>query len=144
MIALWIGHSSAGWGRRPAATLGEILHMLGRLVLLLLQIVIGWFGANAIMGALGSSVPSAFAIYVFAILAAIVVFLVGIIAAQVLQDVWTPGSRTLTWSLAFAIVAALLWQFGPTLPLLSEIPWGRVPVKYAVLAGALLGYHIRK
>jgi uncharacterized YccA/Bax inhibitor family protein len=118
--------------------------MLGRLVLLLLQIVIGWFGANAIMGALGGSVPGAFSIYVFAILAAIVVFLVGIIAAQVLQGVWTPGSRTLTWSLAFAVIAALLWQFGPTLPLLSEIPWGRVPDKYAVLAGALLGYHLRK
>jgi hypothetical protein len=118
--------------------------MLGRLVLLLLQIVVGWLGTNAIMGALGNSVPSAFAIYVFAILAAIVVFLVGIIAAQVLQDVWTPGSRTLTWSLAFAVIAALLWQFGPAVPLLSEIPWGRVPDKYAVLAGALLGYHLRK
>ncbi len=118
--------------------------MLGRLVLLLLQIVIGWFGTNAILNALGASVPAAFEIYVFAIVAAIVVFLVGIIAAQVLQGVWTPGSRTLTWSLAFAVIAALLWQFGPTLPLLSEIPWGRIPTTYAVLAGAILGYHLRK
>jgi hypothetical protein len=118
--------------------------MLGRLVLLLLQIVIGWFGANAILGWLGGSVPGAFSIYVFAILAAIVVFMVGILAAPVLQGVWTPGSRTLTWSLALALIAALLWEFGPTLPLLSEIPWGRVPDKYAVLAGALLGYHLRK
>lgn len=118
--------------------------MLGRLVLLLLQIVVGWFGANAIMGALGGSVPGAFSIYVFAIVAAIVVFLVGIIAAQVLQGVWAPGSRTLSWSLGFGIIAALLWDFGPTLPLLSEIPWGRVPDKYAVLAGTILGYHLRK
>jgi hypothetical protein len=72
--------------------------MLGRLVLLLLQIVLGWFGANAIMGWIGGSVPGAFSIYVFAIVAAIVVFLVGIIAAQVLQGVWTPGSGTLTAS----------------------------------------------
>ena len=93
--------------------------MLGRLVLLLLQIVLGWFGANAIMGWIGGSVPGAFSIYVFAIVAAIVVFLVG-------------------------IIAALLWEFGPTLPLLSEIPWGRVPDKYAVLAGAILGYHIKR
>lgn len=118
--------------------------MLGRLVLLLLQIVIGWFGSNAIMNMLGGSVPGAFEIYVFAIVAAIVIFLVGIIAAQVLQGVWTPGSRTLTWSLAFGIIAALLWSFGPTLPLLSEIPWSRVPAMYAVLGGAILGYHLRK
>jgi uncharacterized YccA/Bax inhibitor family protein len=118
--------------------------MLGRLVLLLLQIVLGWFGSNAIMGWLGGSVPGAFEIYVFAVVCAIVVFLVGVIAAQVLQGVWTPGSRTLTWSLAFALIAALLWQFGPTLPLLSEIPWGRVPASYAVLAGAIIGYHLRK
>lgn len=118
--------------------------MLGRLVLLLLQIVIGWFGANAIMGWLGGSVPGAFAIYVFAIVCAIVVFLIGVIAAQILKDVGTPSGHTLSWSLALALIAALLWEFGPTLPLLSEIPWGRVPEKYAVLAGAILGYHIKK
>lgn len=118
--------------------------MLGRLILLLLQIVIGWFGATALMGALGGAVPGAFALYVFAIVAAIVIFLVGVIAAQVLQGVWAPSSRTLTWSLVLGLVAALLWQFGPTLPLLSEVPWGRVPDRYAVLAAALLGYHIRK
>jgi len=118
--------------------------MLGRLVLLLLQIVLGWFGANAIMGWVGGSVPSAFSIYVFAIVAAIVVFLVGIIAAQVLQGVWTPGSGTLSAALVVGIIAALLWEFGPALPLLQEIPWGRVPVKYAVLGGAILGYHLKK
>jgi hypothetical protein len=118
--------------------------MLGRLVLLLLQIVIGWFGSNAIMGWVGGSVPGAFSVYVFAIVAAIVVFLVGVVAAQVLQGIWTPGSRTLTWSLAFAIIAALLWQFGPTIPVLDQVPWSRVPVLYAVLAGAILGYHLRK
>ncbi len=118
--------------------------MLGRLVLLLLQIVIGWFGSKAIMGWLGSAVPAAFDIYVFAIVAAIVVFLVGIIAAQVLQGIWTPGSGTLTASLVVGIIAALLWSFGPTLPVLSEIPWGRVPAMYAVLAGVILGYHIKR
>lgn len=118
--------------------------MLGRLVLLLLQIVLGWFGANAIMGWLGGSVPGAFSIYVFAVIAAIVVFLVGVIAAQVLQGVGTPGSGTLTSALIVAIIAALLWEFGPTLPVLSEVPWSRVPDKYAVLGGAILGYHLRR
>ncbi len=117
--------------------------MLGRLILLLIQIVVGWFGSNAIMGWLGGAVPGAFSLYVFAIVAAIVVFLVGVIAAQVLQGVGTPGSETLTTSLIIALIYALLWEFGPPLLFLSEIPWGRVPAKYAVLGGAILGYHIR-
>lgn len=116
--------------------------MLGRLVLLLIQIVGGWFGSNAIMGYI--NIGGEFRIFIFAIVAAIVVFLIGIIAAQVLKDVGQPSSHTLSWSLMFAVIAALLWQFGPTLPLLKEVPWGRVPELYAVLAGAILGYTIKK
>ena len=91
--------------------------MLGRLVLLLLQIAGGWLGSNYLMGMI--NVPGAFRLYVFAIVAAIVVFLIG-------------------------VIAALLWSFGPTLPLLSEVPWGKVPELYAVLAGAIIGYQIKK
>ena len=118
--------------------------MLGRLVLFLLQIVVGWFGSNALMGMVGGSVPGSLKLYVFAIVAAIVVFLIGVIAAQILKDVGTPGSPTLSWSLTLALIAALLWSFGPTLPLLKEIPWGKVPALYAVLAGAILGYWYKK
>jgi uncharacterized YccA/Bax inhibitor family protein len=116
--------------------------MLGRLVLLLLQIVVGWFAANYLMGLI--NVPGTFALYVFAIVCAIVVFLIGVIGAQVLKDVWTPSGHTLSWALAFALIAALLWSFGPTLPLLEQVPWGKIPAKYAVLAGAILGYTIKK
>jgi amino acid transporter len=116
--------------------------MLGRLVLLLLQIVIGWYGANYLKGLV--HVPSTFELYVFAIICAIVVFLIGVIAAQVLKDVGTPSGHTLSWALTFALIAALLWSFGPSLPLLKEIPWGKVPALYAVLAGAIIGYTIKK
>lgn len=118
--------------------------MLGRLVLLLLQIVVGWFGSNALMGMVGGHVPGSVKLYVFAVVAAIVVYMIGVIAAQVLKDVATPGSTTLTWALGLALVAALLWSFGPTLPVLSDVPWGKVPALYAVLAGAILGYTIKK
>lgn len=114
--------------------------MLGRLVLLLVQIAVGWFGSKALMGFL-SGVPAAFSLYVFAIVAAIVVFLIGLIAAQVLKDVGAPSSSTLSWSVAFALIAALLWSFGPTY--LAGVPWGRVPAEYAVLGGAILGYWIK-
>lgn len=121
--------------------LGEILHMLGRLVLLLLQIVIGWFGSTALMGFIKFG---EFRLFIFAVVAAIVVFPIGIIAAQVLKDVGTPSSHTLSWALGLALIAAVLWTWGPQLPLLSEIPWGRVRAEYAVLAGAILGYHLKK
>jgi hypothetical protein len=115
--------------------------MLGRLVLLLLQIAVGWLGTNAIMSyiRLGE-----FRLYIFAVVAAIVVFLIGVIAAQILREVGTPSSHTLSWALVCALIAALLWSFGPGLPVLSDVPWERVRAEYAVLAGAILGYTIKK
>lgn len=116
--------------------------MLGRLVLLLLQIVGGWFGTNAVM----QHIPNAgqFDLFIFAVVAAIVVFLIGVIAAQIVKDVWTPSGHTLSWALGFALIAALLWTFGPTTPFLKEISWGKVPAYYAVLAGAIIGYMIKR
>jgi hypothetical protein len=116
--------------------------MLGRLILLLLQAVVGWFGSQALMGLIGGSIPGAFRLYVFAVVAAIVVYFIGVIAAQVLKEVSTPSSHTLTWSLGIALVAALLWSFGPQY--VSQFPWGRVRAEYAVLAGAILGYLLKK
>jgi hypothetical protein len=121
--------------------MGEAQEMLGRLVLLLLQIAIGWLGTNAIMSyiRLGE-----FRIFIFAVVAAIVVFLIGVIAAQIIKEVAAPSSQTLSWALAFALIAAALWTFGPGLPVLSDIPWGRLRPEYAVLASAILGYMIKK
>ncbi|MFA5951306.1 MAG: hypothetical protein WC807_13580 [Hyphomicrobium sp.] len=116
--------------------------MLGRLVLLLLQIVIGWFGTNALMGYV--KIGGEFHLFIFAVVAAIVVFLIGIIAAQVLKDVGTPSSHTLSWALGLALIAALLWTFGPGLPIISQVPWGKIPAEYAVLGGAILGYMIKR
>ena len=113
--------------------------MLGRLILVLLQIVIGWFGTNAIMGYIKFG---QFRQFIFAIVAAIVVFLIGVIAAQVLREVGTPSSRTLSWAVAFALIAAALWTFGPMY--VREIPWNQVRAEYAVLAGAIIGYLVKR
>lgn len=115
--------------------------MLGRLVLLLLQIVIGWFGTNALMGFM-SGVPGTFTLYVFAIIAAIVIFLIGLIGSQVLKEVGQPSSSTLSWSLALALIAALLWSFGPTY--LPAVQWSVIQAKYAVFAAAIIGYLIKR
>ncbi|MGH9366644.1 MAG: hypothetical protein ACRD3M_03105, partial [Thermoanaerobaculia bacterium] len=79
------------------------------LILLLLQIVIGWFGSQAVMGYVGGSVPGTFRLYVFALVAAIVVFLIGVIAAQILKEVGHPSSHTLSWALLLALIAAALF-----------------------------------
>jgi hypothetical protein len=113
--------------------------MLGRLLLLLLQIVIGWFGTNAIMGYIKFG---QFRLFIFAIIAAIVVFLLGVIAAQVLREVGMPTSHTLSWAVVFALIAAALWTFGPMY--LRDIPWSQVKAEYAVLAGAIIGYVIKR
>jgi hypothetical protein len=122
--------------------MGEARPMLGRLVLLLLQIAVGWFGTNALMAYI--RLGGEFRLFIFAVVAAIVVFLIGVIAAQVLREVGMPSSATLLWALVVALIAAALWTFGPGLPLLSEVPWGRLRAEYAVLAGAILGYMIKK
>lgn len=115
--------------------------MLGRLILLLLQIAVGWFGTTALMDYIKFG---EFRLFIFAVVAAVVIFLIGIIAAVILKDVGSPSSATLSWALGFALIAAVLWTWGPQLPLLSDIPWGRVRAEYAVLAFAILGYHLKR
>lgn len=115
--------------------------MLGRLILLLLQIAVGWFGTTALMNYIKFA---EFRLFIFAIVAAIVVFLIGIIAALIVKDVRTPSSATLSWALGLAVIAAVLWTWGPGLPLLEEVPWGSIRAEYAVLAAAILGYHLKR
>lgn len=114
--------------------------MLGRLILILLQIVIAWFLAPIIAKYI--PVGGLLGLFVFAIICAIIVFLVGVLAAQVLRDVGQPGSATLTWCLILALVAAAVVTWGPSL--VPQIPWGRVPDHAFVLAGAILGYLVKK
>jgi hypothetical protein len=114
--------------------------MLGRLVLFLLQIAVGWFGANAIMNAINLGGFSQFSLFIFAVVAAIVVYLIGILAAQILKEVGPPSSSTLSAALVMALIAAAVAKWGPQfLPAIDQ-----VPDKYLVLAGAILGYTIKK
>lgn len=114
--------------------------MLGRIILLLLQIAGGHFLTPIIAGQV--PVPGQFSLYLYALIAAVVVYLIGLLAAQVVKDVGAPSPATLTMSLVFALIAAALWSFGPSL--LPDVPWGKVPARWAVLGGAILGYLVKK
>lgn len=113
--------------------------MLGRLILILAQVIIGWFASNALMGLIKFG---DFRLYIFAIIAAVVVFLIGVLGAIVLRGVGQPGSATLTVSLVFALIAALLWSFGPGL--IDGVPWNRVKPTAAILVAAVLGYALKR
>lgn len=114
--------------------------MLGRLILILLQIAIAWYGAPIIASHI--PVPGDFNLFLYAVIYAIIVFLVGLIAAQVLRDIGTPSSTTLSWALIFALIGAALAIFGPQY--LPGVPWNQVPDRVMVLAGAIIGYLIKR
>ncbi len=114
--------------------------MLGRLILMLLQIAGGYIATPLIAGYV--PVPGTLSLFVYAIAAAIVVFLIGLIGAQVIKDVGAPSSATLTFSLTIALIAAALWTFAPAI--FPQLPWGKIPARWAVLGGAILGYVMKK
>ena len=112
--------------------------MLGRLVLILLQFAGAWWGAPQIMRHI--PLKGDLTVLALALVFAILVFLIGILGAEVLKDVARPSSTSLTWSLGLALVGAVLtlvpqiWQY---------IPW-RFDRQLVPLAGALLGYHLKR
>jgi hypothetical protein len=114
--------------------------MLGRIVLILLQIGIGYVATPMITGQI--PVPGAFSLYVFAAVAAIVVYLTGIIGALVLKDVGSPSSATLSATLILALIGAVIASFGPDL--VPQIPWSKAPARWIVLGAAILGYTFKK
>lgn len=112
--------------------------MLGRLILILLQVIIAWFAAPKIAAYvhLGGELD----LFLFAIICAVLVFLIGVVGALVLKEVGSPGSATLTWSLVLALIAAAIAIWGPLLlPAISRIPDAAL-----ILAGAVIGYHAKR
>jgi hypothetical protein len=53
-----------------------------------------------------------------------------------------PSTNALTSSLILALIFAVVWTFVP--PLVPDIPWNKVPARWAVLIGAVLGYFAKR
>lgn len=116
--------------------------MLGYLVLIVLQIIVGWFGKDQILTLakipnLGALINAAIEAAVYAVL----VWIVGVIGSFILKDVRMPHSTTLVSALVGALIGAaiviFLPQFGVSLP--SGINREFIP-----LGGAILGYLLRR
>ena len=111
--------------------------MLGRLVLILLQLAIGWFGAPQVLRYV--PVGGDAQVFVLAVAAAIIVWAVGLIGAQVLKDVATPSAGTLAAALLGGVIGAAIVAFR-----LNQMVPINVPPTLWPLGLATLGYALRK
>lgn len=114
--------------------------MLGKIILLLLQIGVAWFLAPLIYAKI--PVPGDFGLFLYAVLFAIIVFLMGVLGGVVLQGVGSPSAATLSMSLLVALIVAAVVTFLPGI--VAAIPGGTISYRGLVLAGALLGYWIKR
>ena len=83
-----------------------------------------------------------FDLFVYAALFAIIVYLVGIVAALVIKDVGSPSPAALTSALVVALVAAAFAKYG--MDLVPQIPNSTISKRGLVLAGAVIGYMFRR
>jgi hypothetical protein len=115
--------------------------MLGRLVLLLLQLGIGWYA----MPHIGRYLPKLgqLDIFVLAVIFAILVCIVGFVGALVLKDVAPPSSATVTTTLIVALIFAALTLVPQIMAFVDQFARG-VPRQVYPLIGAVLGYAARR
>ena len=112
--------------------------MLGYIILILLQIACAWYGAPFAMKYIPlTGDPRIFA---HAAVFAVIVWIVGLVASFVLKDVRMPASSTV----ASALVGALIGAVIIVVPQIKNaIPFSFHPM-FAPLAGAILGYMVRR
>jgi hypothetical protein len=110
---------------------------MGRLVLILLQLAAGWFAAPEVLRyvSLGGDAQ----IFAQGAAAGLIVWIVGLVGAQVLKDVSAPSPATLAWALAGGLIGAAIVVF--KLPAL--LPFGVPPLLWPV-GLAILGYAIKR
>lgn len=114
--------------------------MLGYLVLIALQIIIGWFGKEIIAANIpnqGELVNAAVGAACFAV----VVWLVGLIGSLVLKGVGRPGATTLVSALIGALIGAAVVEFLPQA--IAALPTDVNP-EFLPLGGAILGYLVSR
>ena len=116
--------------------------MLSRLILLLVQAIVAWVAAPVIV----RYIPGlgGLQLLVYAVVFAVLVWVVGLVLSQVLRGAGMPSSGTLVAALILALIGAAIVTWLPVFvpdvrPVLRNIPDLAYP-----LIGALLGYHIKR
>ena len=120
--------------------------MLTHLILIVLQLL----GAVYIAPAIKSYIPTLgrysgydLDIFIWAILFAVIIFVIGFVGSILLKGIRTPGPGALTLALVLAIIIAAL-------TLVPQVPWAaadaglRIAVLWWPLVGAMVGYFIKR
>jgi hypothetical protein len=120
--------------------------MLPHLILIVLQLL----GAVYIAPVIKSYIPSLgrvsgydIDIFIWAILFAVVIFVIGFIGSIVLKGVRTPGAGALTLALVLALVIAALTLVVPITRGAAEAGL-RIATLWWPLIGAMIGYFIKR
>jgi hypothetical protein len=116
--------------------------MLSRLILLAVQLAIGWFGAPYVI----RYIPNlgGLQLFVYAVVFAVLVWVVGLILSQVLRETGMPSSATLVAALVVALIGAALITWLPGLVPDLAGTMRQLPVLAYPLIGAAIGYHIKR
>lgn len=115
--------------------------MLGRIILIALQIAIAWFGAPQVLRYV--PVSGDVGILVQSVAFGVIVWIVGLVAAQILKDVSTPSSATLAWAVVGGLIGGALVVFKVPAMITQQTHFAIVPM-FVPLALAIFGYAIKK
>ena len=116
--------------------------MLSRLILLAAQLIIAWFGAPYVVRYIPGM--GRMELFVYAVVFAVIVWMVGLVLSQVLRDTGMPSSAALVSALVVALIAAAIYTWLPTVVPEAKRVLLNLPEKAYPLIGALIGYHIRR
>lgn len=117
--------------------------MLPKLILTLLQIHVAMNYAPALRGLVQVNV-GALNIFLLAVIAAILVWLIGHIGALVLKDTAPPSNTTLVWALGLACAFAGLTLIPQVTSFLSTTLRLSIPPIVYPVAGAVVGYLLKR
>lgn len=121
--------------------------MLPRIVLVMLQFLIAWFGASYIAEPIIRSLGLGrdYGTLVYAVVYAIIVWLVGLGGSAVLKGLPSPSTGTLGFSLVLALaVAGVMLVPDLARAITGVISPQTVPPSAYPLLGALFGYFIKR
>jgi hypothetical protein len=116
--------------------------MLSKLILLALQAIVAWVAAPPIV----RYIPGLGGLqyFVYAVIFAVLVWVVGLVLSQVLREAGMPSSTTLVAALILALAGAAIITWLPAVMPDVRSALRTIPDLAYPLIGALLGYHLKR
>lgn len=114
--------------------------MFARLMLILVQLVVGWYAAVELAKVLPSM--GSLDLFILSLLFGVVIWAIGLLAAAVLKDVGQPGPSALLVAFATAVLFSSLTLFPEAHAAIVSVT-GALDVRFYPLVGAVLGYAVQ-